>query len=172
MKTAVLLRGVNVGGNRKMPMANLTSWLEAAGFTSVETYIQSGNVVLGHDARCDVKKLVRDTIAEHTGWDVRVLVRSVAEMRSVVAANPYPGAESTQLHVSFLDEAPDEAALALNRSDEWLPEEYTVISREVYLHLPDGMGRSVMVPRLKLIKDATTRNWNTVLAMKKLVVSS
>ena len=171
MKTAVLLRGINVGGNRKMPMVNLTSWLEAAGFTSVETYIRSGNVVLGHDQRCDVKCLVHDTIAEHTGWDVRVLVRSAAEMQSVVAANPYPGAESTHLHVSFLDSAPDEALLATNRSDEWLPEEYTVIGREVYLHLPNGMGRSVMVPRLKLIKDATTRNWNTVVAMRKLVVS-
>lgn len=171
MKTAVLLRGVNVGGNRKMPMADLTSWLEAAGFSSVETYIQSGNVVLGHDQRCDVKILVHDTIAEHTGWDVRVLVRSAAEMQNVVAANPYPRVEATQLHVSFLDVVPDQAAFATTRHDEWLPEEFTLKGREVYLHLPSGMGRSVMVPRLTLIKDATTRNWNTVLAMKKLVVS-
>jgi uncharacterized protein (DUF1697 family) len=92
-------------------------------------------------------------------------------MKSVVAANPYQGAESTHLHVSFLDSAPDKTLLAKIRSDQWLPEEYTVIGREVYLHLPNGMGRSVMVPRLKLIKDATTRNWNTVLAMKKLLVS-
>lgn len=154
-----------------MPMADLSSWLKAAGFTSVETYIQSGNVVLGHDQRCDVQSLVHDTVAQHTGWDVRVLVRSAAEMQSVVAANPYPGAESTHLHVSFLDRAPDEASLATTGSDEWLPEEYTVIGREVYLHLPNGMGRSVMVPRLKLIKDATTRNWNTVVAMKKLLAS-
>lgn len=167
MKSVALLRGINVGGNHKIPMADLTTWLEAAGFSSITTYIQSGNVVLEHAARANVQQRVRDAIVDHTGWDIAVVVRSASEMREVVAANPYPGVEPTKLHVSFLDAAP--AAEASLDARRWLPEEFTVVGRDIYLHLPNGMGRSVMAPRLIAIKNATTRNWNTVLKLVQLL---
>ncbi|HEY5304213.1 MAG TPA: DUF1697 domain-containing protein [Acidimicrobiales bacterium] len=170
MRSVALLRGINVGGNHKIPMADLKTWLESAGFSSITTYIQSGNVVLEHAARTDVQRRVRDAIVEKTGWNIAVVVRSVGEMRAVVAANPYRGVEPTKLHVSFLDTAPtveDDPANA----QRWLPEEFTVIGRDVYLCLPNGMGRSVMAPRLTAIKNATTRNWNTVLKLVQLLDS-
>jgi len=169
MISVALLRGINVGGNHQMPMADLTQWLLTAGFVSVSTYIQSGNVILEHAARVKVATIVRDAIAKNTGWEIPVLVRSSSELSRIVEANPYPGAEPSRLHVSFLDTAPDVASITAARSNNWEPEEYTVDGREIYLHLPEGMGRSVMVPKLKLLQGATTRNWNTVLALSELV---
>jgi uncharacterized protein (DUF1697 family) len=169
VRSLALLRGVNVGGNHQVAMNKLTAWLEEAGFTSVTTYIQSGNVIVNHRARRDVATAVREVITQHTGWDIPVIVRSAEEMRNIVGANPYPDAGPKELHVSFLDAVPDDAVLLTARADEWLPEEFTLNGREVYLHLPQGMGKSVMVPRLKLLKGATTRNWNTVLALNDMM---
>ncbi len=170
MKSVALLRGINVGGNHKIPMADLKTWLESAGFTSITTYIQSGNVVLEHGARVNVQALVRDAIVEHTGWNIAVIVRSASEMRHVVTANPYPGVEPTKLHVSFLDTPPQDIDATLDTL-RWLPEEFTVVGRDVYLHVPNGMGQSIMAPRLTAIKGATTRNWNTVLKLLELLDS-
>ena len=167
-----LLRGVNVGARNRISMADLADWLVDAGFTKVRTYIQSGNVVLDHSPRQDVASSVRQLIAERAGLDVAVVVRSASELRDVVARNPYLGAEPTQLHVSFLDAALDPAALLKARQRDWSPEEFTVDDRVVYLHLPHGMGQSVMVPRLTMLKRATTRNWNTVLALRDLAADA
>ena len=172
MRSLVLLRGVNVGGHHKVSMTDLSTWLEAAGFTGVVTYIQSGNIVLTHTDELDVAPRVRDVIAEHTGWSIAVIVRSASQMTDVISRCPYPDAQPTQLHVSFLDAAADDALIAAARSVNWSPEQHVVNGREVYLYVPDGMGRSVMVPKLKLLKGATTRNWNTVLALNELVNNS
>ena len=168
MISVVLLRGVNVGGNRTILMADLRTWLGAAGFTGVQTYIQSGNVVVEHSARIDVVAQVRAVIKENSGLDVPIVVRTAGELHGVVASNPYATVEPTKLHVSFLPSAPDDATLAASAQTHWRPEEFTLEGNNVYLHLPNGMGRSVMVPRLALIRDATTRNWNTVLALATL----
>jgi len=167
-RSVALLRGVNVGGRNRVSMADLAGWLEDAGFTGVRTYIQSGNVVLDHPPRQDVAASVRQVIAERAHIDVAVVVRSSQELRDIVARNPYLGVEPTQLHVSFLDAAPDPAALLTASQRDWSPEEFSVEDRVVYLHLPHGMGRSVMVPRLAMLKNATTRNWNTVAALREL----
>jgi uncharacterized protein (DUF1697 family) len=68
------------------------------------------------------------------------------------------------LHVSFLDAAPT-VVYGLVDTQRWLPEEFTVIGRDIYLHVPDGIGRLVAAPRLIAIKNCTTRNWNTVLKL-------
>ncbi len=169
MKSVALLRGVNVGGKNRVAMSDLTDWLTDVGFTSVRTYIHSGNVVIEHSKAHDVGHLVHQVIAERARLDITVLVRSARELREVVARNPYATDTATpaQLHVSFLDDAPPTAPSGARR-DGWLPEEFTISDRCVYLFLPHGMGRSVMVPRLALLKSATTRNWNTVLALSEL----
>ncbi len=168
MISVVLLRGVNVGGNRKILMAELRTWLGAAGFTGVRTYIQSGNVVVEHTARIDVATRVHDVITANSGFDVPIVVRTAGELHNVVASNPYATVKPTTLHVSFLPSAPDEATLRASAQTDWRPEEFTRRGNDVHLHLPNGMGRSVMVPKLALIRDATTRNWNTVLALLDL----
>lgn len=168
MISVALLRGINVMGRRRIPMTDLRAWLRSAGFAEVTTYIQSGNVVVDHPPALDVAARVHDTIEEHCGLDVPVFVRTARELSAVVSANPYPGVGPTLLHVAFLAASPDASTLRASAAREWAPEEFAVVGREVFMHLPDGMGRSVMVPRLTLVANATIRNWNTVLALNDL----
>jgi uncharacterized protein (DUF1697 family) len=167
MRSLVLLRGINVGGKHKVAMKDLTAWLEAEDFGEVTTYIQSGNVVLDHDDVRDIAREVHDVLTERTGWDIPVIVRRANEMRAVLNANPYPGVEPRQLHVAFLASAPEVGDS--DDAERWRPEEYRVAGREVYLFVPDGLGRSVMAPRLTFLRPATMRNWNTVVALTNLL---
>jgi uncharacterized protein (DUF1697 family) len=106
MTYVALLRGVNVGGINKVDMKQLTAVFEAAGMTSVETYINSGNVVFstGIEDRGRLTRLLENGIREHFGLDVPVLLRDIDEMRSVVNAIPahWANDESTKCDVFFL----------------------------------------------------------------------
>ena len=161
-----LLRGINVGGHKAVPMARLAEIVVAAGGADVRTYIQSGNVVFAHQAgepalQADLER----QIADEFGFAVPVVLRTAAEMASVVDHNPYLGVEPTKLLVAFLAEPPPvELADGIDRG-AFGAEEFTVEGRQVYLHLPDGAGRSKLVPalgRTLLRAPATTRNWRTV----------
>ena len=164
-RIVAFLRGVNIG-NRQLPMAGLRSGLEAAGCTDVATYVQSGNVVLTppNDACNDVASWLAGAIGEIAGFAVPVVVRTQAQMANVVAANPYPQAGGTTLHVIFCSTKPPGLTTDLGAV---APEHATVVGSDVYLHLPNGMGRSTL-PALvdKDLKRAgvvgTARNWNTV----------
>jgi uncharacterized protein (DUF1697 family) len=161
-----LLRGINVGGNKKVPMARLATVVADAGASDVRTYIQSGNVVFAHRAgEAELRADLEHRIAEAFGFDVPVVLRTGTEMAAVVGRNPYTGVEPTKLLVAFLAEPPGaDVAAAVDRA-AFGREEFTVDGREVYLHLPDGAGRSKLVPALgrSLLKaPATTRNWRTV----------
>jgi uncharacterized protein (DUF1697 family) len=91
------------------------------------------------------------------------MLRTTAQMRSVVAKNPYPHASGTTLHVAFVTDKIDRAALKALDLDRFAPEEVTAIGRELYLFLPNGMGRAKLPPALAKLKGtATARNWNSV----------
>jgi uncharacterized protein (DUF1697 family) len=167
----VLLRGINVGGRRKVSMAALRTWLTAAGFKNVQTYVQSGNVVLEHDGPGDLADRVAEVLGANAGFDVAVVTRTRNEITRLVARNPFPGTPPTQLHVAFLADPPSSAEVKSIRPDAFAPEEFAVRGRDVYLHLPNGMGRAKMPPRLRFLATATTRNWNTVVALADLADS-
>ena len=160
-----LLRGINVGGHRKILMADLRAVFIAAGGDNVTTYIQSGNVVFGHSARSP-KKLVAELeqmIESATGFAVPVILRTTTEWASVITDNPYPHAEPTSLHVAFLAAAPDPGAAERIDRANFAPEDFIVQGREIYLHLPNGMGRAKLPSRMgPLMAPATVRNWRTV----------
>jgi uncharacterized protein (DUF1697 family) len=127
--------------------------------------VQSGNVVLRDSARsaAAVQKKLAKQISAAAGFDVLVVVRTAKEMAGVVAGNPYPNAAGKELHVAFLDEKPAKATLAPLDAAATKGEDYTVVGREIYLHLPNGMGRSKLGAAMsKLSLHATVRNWNTV----------
>jgi uncharacterized protein (DUF1697 family) len=175
-RVVALLRGVNVGG-RKLSMAELRRSLEDAGCTDVVTYIQSGNVVLeppqpGPD---DLSGWLAALIGAVAGFEVPVVLRTQAELEQTVAANPYPEAGGTQLHVVFFAEPPGDDALAGVDVDAFAPESCTLVGRDLYLHLPHGMGRAKLPVALeqagrKAERPAvgTARNWNTVLKLVAL----
>jgi uncharacterized protein (DUF1697 family) len=169
-----LLRGINVGGNRKIPMADLTDVFAAAGCGDVRTYIQSGNVVFTDDSRPEetLGDDLQRGIQAAMGFDVPVVLRRAEEWVSVIEQNPFPGIEPTKLHVSFLVAPPSAGEVEAVDGAAFAPEEFVVNGREVYLHLPDGMGRARLPPalgRTLLRSPATTRNWRTVEKLLDLV---
>ncbi len=106
-----LLRGINVGGHKIIPMATLRGIFESGGFAGVRTYIQSGNVLFASsDKNSDaVRTKVERTIAEALGYEVPTLIRSDAEMKKIVAKNIFVGEHAkgkTKMYVVFLDQRP------------------------------------------------------------------
>jgi uncharacterized protein (DUF1697 family) len=169
-----LLRGINVGGVA-YPMAELRAAMTDAGATDVQTYIQSGNVVFTHPGRSEakVKAAIEATIAEAGPKKaIPTMVRSAEQIAGVVDANPYEPESPTHLHVAFFDEPVAEDAFSSIDLDSFAPETFTVHGREVYLHLPNGMGRSKLAVELnkggKKAPKGTSRNWNTVLKLAEL----
>jgi len=166
-----LLRGINVGGNRKIHMADLRELFAAAGCDDVTSYIQSGNIVFTHPSTASDRLAgdLQQRIEAGTGFDVPVILRTAKAWEGVVRANPYPDAEPSALHVAFLAKTPAPDAVATFDAARFAPEEFTVVGREVYLHLPDGMGRAKLPPALPLIRGTgTARNWRTVLKLAEL----
>lgn len=176
-KYAALLRGINVGGSRKVPMAELRSVLEGLGHGDVQTYLQSGNAVFT-SMKTDPTALAREleaAIEAHFGFPVRCLVRDGAYLRAVADACPFPAAEleGKQLHVTFLSSEPGAERFAAIDEAAYLPEEYRLGDRVIYLYAPNGLGRSKLaevLARPAVLKgiDATTRNWNTVVKLVEL----
>lgn len=172
-----LLRGINVGGKNRLPMADLRSIARNLGFTNATTYLQSGNLVL-HDGGLDlggVSAALTDAIRRVAGLEIRVTTRTAAEWAGVVANNPFPGAttDGTKLHVMFLEQ-PATALLRRFDAERYRPEEFALTESEVYLSLPGGIGRSKLATALARIDNAdagTTRNWNTVTALSELIAA-
>ena len=166
MRTAVFLRGINVGGNAKIGMADLRKALEAQGHGDVKTLLQSGNVVVDKVTPAAMEKLILDEF----GLQVRVMTRTHAQLRKLIEANPFPEHEDepAKLGVAFLDVAPGKGAIDVKRYE---PDEFRVVGKEIYLWFPNGMGRSKIGdgPFLKALGAAmTVRNWNTVTKMAEL----
>ena len=167
-----LVRGINVGGRKKVAMADLREALRALGYGDVETYLQSGNALFtttgtgtGTDAlACEIE----DELKARLDMDVKVLVRTGDELAAVVGANPFPHAtaEPSKLHVAFLSANPDADRVASIDAARFEPDELRVGERALYLWYPNGAGRSKLSNDLlerKLGVTATSRNWNTVL---------
>ncbi|MFF9280247.1 DUF1697 domain-containing protein [Streptomyces griseosporeus] len=172
---AALLRGINVGGSRKLPMADLRALLEELGHTRVRTYLQSGQAVFGAE-RGDEESLAAGlarAIEKRFGFAVDVLVRDHAYLAAVADACPFPAdsLEPKQLHVTYFSAPVTPERFAEIDQAAFRPEEFRLGDRALYLYVPDGLGRSKLAevlsrPRVTKGLTATSRNWNTV---RKLV---
>jgi uncharacterized protein (DUF1697 family) len=160
-----LLRAVNVGGTGKLPMTELKSMCEQAGFTKVKTYIASGNVVfVSKLTEAKVKSTLEDALASYAGKPVGALVRTAQEMAAVLAANPFPQMPGNRTVAIFLDAPPP--ANALETISNQTTEQLQPGLREIYVYYPDGQGES----RLKIpaAKTGTARNMNTVAKLAEM----
>lgn len=156
---AALLRAVNVGGTGKLPMRDLVTMCAHAGFSSPRTYIASGNVVFWSDAgEDDVKAKLEDILEVYAGKPVAVLVRTADELSAVRANNPFPDASPNKVMVLFFDEAP--SAHDVDSVSGLKNETLRLGKREIYVHYPDGMGRSKL--KIPAATRGTARNMNTV----------
>jgi uncharacterized protein (DUF1697 family) len=168
-----LLRGINVGGKNKLPMRDLAGMFEEAGCEKVRTFIQSGNVVFSATASVskDLAGIVTSRIEERFGYKAPLILRTAQQLRSVIAGNPFSQAEDI-LHVMFLADRPDQTKIAALDPDRSAPDRFIVNGQEIYLHLPNGVGKSKLTNAWfdsKLGTVSTARNWRTVTKLLEMM---
>ncbi len=169
-RTALLLKGVNVGGKNRLPMAELRAVLaDELGWQDVTTLLQSGNIVADVPTG-DAATALHDAVAARFGLDVEVFALSGREIAGVLADNPFPGKvdQPKLLHVAFLRDAPPKdwfAAAGLVHDGD----ELALGRRHIYLCYRDNSRDS---PLAKVLRDSklsfTARNWSTVLKLAEL----
>jgi uncharacterized protein (DUF1697 family) len=166
-----MLRGINVGGNKRVEMSRLRESCEGLGFERVRTYIQSGNVIFraGKGSTSTVARRMEEMLLADFGFAVSVIARTSKEMGDAIQNNPFlkkdKGIDSTKLHITFLSQAPLPAELKKLEILAAKSEQLRCRGREIYLYLPDGYGRTKLANNAiekVLSSTATTRNWNTV----------
>ncbi|MFE0822118.1 DUF1697 domain-containing protein [Streptomyces sp. NPDC058847] len=180
MMYAALLRGINVGGAKKLPMADLRALLEELGHDAVRTHLQSGQAVFasGHGDEESLAAELTRAIGKRFGFAVDVIVRDHAYLRAVADACPFPAAdlEPRQLHVTYFSAPVDEERFAPVDRSAFQPEDFRLGDRALYLYAPNGLGRSRLAealarPRMTKGLIATTRNWNTVTKLVELTAA-
>lgn len=167
---AALLRGINVGGHNKIKMAELRSVLENAGCKQVQTYIQSGNVVLASDLDADsLRELIEKEISGAFGLNIPVIIRSSTDFAAIMQQCPYDEPslqEGESIHVSMLSGVPTAEGMERLAAVERGIDEYQIIGADLYLLARNKFNESKLAGSLtKLGTPGTVRNWNT---MKKL----
>jgi uncharacterized protein (DUF1697 family) len=172
-----LLRGINVSGQKKIIMKDLKSLYVSLGFENVLTYIQSGNVIFESDA--DEQTLIEnieESIRKMYGFDVPVQVRSASEFQNIVKSCPFTELdlveEGTRVMVTFLVSVPSREQVEKLMTYVNEPERLVLVGKEVYLHCPNGYGKTKLSNNLlekKLGVAATTRNWKSVIKLHELL---
>jgi uncharacterized protein (DUF1697 family) len=170
----VLLRGINVGGHRRVPMSDLQILLAALGYSDVRTHLQSGNAVLSSRAStAAVKRDIEAGLAAELGVDAEVFVRTRDQLAEVIARDPLRDVADnpSRYLVSFLSAPLDATAVREAQKAEVGPERFVAIGREIYAWHPDGVHTSKLAKVLsekRLGVTATARNWNTVAKLLEL----
>lgn len=187
-----LLRGINVGGRNAVPMPALRALFESLGHERVTTYIQSGNVCFtsaptratagvggdppgqgaasgraGVASPGDLAAEIEGAILQTFGLGVRVVLRTRAELAQLAAVNPFLGSEAdrAKIHVVFLAATPTPEGIAKLDPDRFPPDTFAIVGREIFVHYPNGAGRSKLTLdyfERRLGTHGTARNWNTV----------
>jgi uncharacterized protein (DUF1697 family) len=171
-----LLRGVNVGGRRRVPMADLRAVCEGLGFRRVVTYVQSGNAVFeaAGTARAAEERLAR-AVEERFGFPVDLVVRAASAWEALVAANPFPGPSKVEPGrvLLLVSKAPPRKGCAKEIAARGAAGERAAeAGGALWVHYPAGVGTSKITPALvdRLVGSPTTaRNWRTVLALQGML---
>ncbi len=171
-----LLRGINVGGKHILPMKQLVEMFTDAKCVNVRSYIQSGNVVFAAPPKVakGLPDLLGRKIEDRFGFSAPIVLRNREEMQKVLRNNPFLKAGMPEItrHVYFLADQPSAAAIKSLDPDRSPGDRFKVVGREIYLHLPNGMGRSKLSSAYfdsKLLTVATARNWATVLKLLEMM---
>jgi uncharacterized protein (DUF1697 family) len=169
MRYAALLRGINVGGNKKIAMAELRELLAGLGYADITTYLQSGNAVFSSPLR-DQQELadaIAAAVAEQLGVSIRVVVRTGDELAAALRSSPLPGEPEnpSRFFVAFLSAPPAPARIEALAAQSFGPDRVWVSGQEAYLWCPNGASQTDLTNAFlekSLGVSATSRNWNTV----------
>ena len=171
-----MLRGINIGGKKIVRMEHLRASFEALEFGRVRTYVQSGNVIFKavRASPDDLSRTIAEKISKDFGFPIPVVVRTSDEIGKIVGGNPFLNEtelDHSNLHITFLGAPPAKNAKeridALNAG----PDQFRIKGREIYLHCPDGYGRTKLSNNAiekALSVGATTRNWKTVSTLARI----
>ena len=168
-----LFRGINVGGNNKLPMKDLTRLMLAVGLSEAKTYIASGNVVFRSDLdEAALETVIGDLVEQNFGFRPSIFLVTLSHLEKVLAENPFRNHEhkGKAQHVFFFKAPPSKIDRDLLDSLKADSEAYEITDELMYLYAPEGIGRSKMVEKIgRAIKaDMTARNLNTVETLRDM----
>jgi len=176
-----ILRGINVGGNRKILMEELKSLIGRLGFSNVQTYIQSGNVIFDSEkmvSNTELEQLIQQTIPETFKFDLPVIVRTTEEMAESIANNPFwkeKDADIDRLHLTFLKELPSPEKFEKLIGMEFKPDRFQIFEKDIFIFCSAGYSDSKLTNQFfesKLGTTVTTRNWKTVMKLHELAATN
>lgn len=159
---AALLRGINLASRRRVAMADLRAWVTDLGYTDVRTLLQSGNVVFQTGKKpATVVRELESRLATGAGFSIGCVLRTAAELRAVVAADPLGSVATnpSRYLVSFQTGAVDWPDVD---PSAYLPERFHLAKREAYFWVPEGSQKSPVLAAFPADEKTTVRNWNTV----------
>ena len=168
-KYIILLRGINVSGKNKLPMADLRELLKDLKFQNVQTYIQSGNIILDSDkSKNAICNQIKEGIKTKFGYNVPVLARTILEWEKAIKEYPFSIENEKIVAFSFLNKVSKEIILEVKNTGE---DKYKILGDVVYLNCPSGFGKTKLTNTIiekKLNVIATTRNLRTTLKLLAL----
>ena len=164
-----LLRGINVSGHNLIKMAELKRMFEALGFSRVQTFIQSGNVLFeSAEEAAELRPRIEQAITATFGMTVPVVLRTAAQLEQVITACPFPAdslPEGETLYVALLMDEPNQEGIERLRASVNGIDDFQVVGRELYMLYRQPIHKSKLTNNLserKLGTIATTRNWQTI----------
>jgi uncharacterized protein (DUF1697 family) len=178
MQTLIsLLRGINMTGHNSVKMKDLSELYKDLGFVDVETYIQSGNVIFScpeSRSSYDISTMLETTIHEKFGYNVPVMIRTMAEMKNLMSDNPFldeGNFDASKMAVIFLHEEPTDTQIQKVSGVNYPPDKFKIAGTEINIYCPNGFGRTKLYTNFfeqKMGVVGTARNWKTITAITNL----
>ena len=165
-----LLRGINVGGHKKLPMAELRTLLESLGFSEVQSYIQSGNVVFSSEREVS-SEVISNAIEAKYGWHVPVLLITGSVIKKILKDCPFPQEEKEKSYFALLFKPPSTEDLEITRSYNFPDEEFYITTKCIYLYCSAGYGRAKTGGNFfekNLRVTITSRNYRTMIKLLEM----
>lgn len=165
-----LLKGINVGGHKKVPMAELRELLAKTGLENIKTYIQSGNVVFQSLTKSiqNIEEIIQKAIISHFGFDVSVLVRTREHLQAIFNNCPFSEEKKLKSHFTMLHDVPEEELVKIASEKVYEGEEYYIINDCIYFYCEKGYGKAKFNMNFferKLKTIGTARNYNTMVKL-------
>lgn len=173
----ILLRGINVSGKNKLPMAELKALCESLGFTKVKTYIQSGNVVMLYPKLKDaseISNMLKHAIAKRFSYEVESIVLTIQQLKAIIEESPFlniGNIDFSSCYITYLQTIPDMSKIEKLESIAYNSDKMIFMNDVVYIYCPEGYGKTKFSNTFiesKLKVCATTRNWKTTNTLLEL----
>lgn len=172
-KYIVLLRGINVGGHKKVPMAELRELLSKSGFEKVSTYIQSGNIILQSSEKktTKIEESVQQSIQSYFGFEVPIIAKTRKELQTIFDDCPFSKEKKENSYFVLLSDAPKKELVQLISDKSYDQEEFIILNDCLYFYSSIGYGRTKFNMNSfekKLNVHATSRNFKTIIKLLEL----